>query len=207
MADDILDNDAPIDPNHALLDDLQGNILKGHGRDNTIHIFLRFRPEPAAIADMRALIRGWANSKYITSARQQHEETLQYKHFHLPGGLFVNFYLSYTGYRRLEVPQAHIPQDPKFVAGMKGSQEYLGDPDAQEWDVGYRQEVHAMILLADDDKARLRDQAQRILKEVRGAAQAIAIEYGTALRNDQDETVEQFGYVDGRSQPSFSAMI
>ena len=86
---------------------------------------------------------------------------------------------------------------------MKGSQEYLGDPDAQEWDVGYRQEVHAMILLADDDKARLRDQAQRILKEVRGAAQAIAIEYGTALRNDQDETVEQFGYVDGRSQPVF----
>jgi deferrochelatase/peroxidase EfeB len=32
------------DPRYThMLADLQGNILKGHGRDHTVHIFLKFR--------------------------------------------------------------------------------------------------------------------------------------------------------------------
>jgi deferrochelatase/peroxidase EfeB len=32
-----------------MLANLQGNILKGHGRDHSVHIFLKFTSEPHAV--------------------------------------------------------------------------------------------------------------------------------------------------------------
>lgn len=50
----------------AALRDIQGNILDGHGRKATLHVFLRFGADPAA---SRAFIRELA--PLITSALKQ----------------------------------------------------------------------------------------------------------------------------------------
>ena len=53
-----------------LLADLQGNIIKSHGRDYSVLLFLRWRPEQVEAA--RAWIASFA-SRWITSALQQFE--------------------------------------------------------------------------------------------------------------------------------------
>jgi Dyp-type peroxidase family len=208
MAEDILNNVEPIDPRdpryQPLLDDLQGNILKGHGRDNTVHIFLRFSRDQQAT---KQLIRTFA-AEYLTSASRQQEEAAHYDESGIPAGVFANFFLTYKGYEALGFSPDRIPQDQRFQAGMKRSRDELSDPDPQGWEDLYREDIDAMILLADDDLVRLRDREQRVLQHFEDVVLAIghgkmAIEHGRAWRNANDDAIEHFGYVDGRSQPLF----
>ena len=69
MAVDLGDTDIdPANPKYrGLLENLQGNILKPHGRKESDHLFLRFTGDPAAV---RAWIRGFARDE-VTSAREQ----------------------------------------------------------------------------------------------------------------------------------------
>src|SRR4051794_5817607 len=59
----------------ALLDNLQCNILKSHGRQWAFHIFLRFTGEPEAV-------RNWIKDfteQYVTSAATQLRQSEVYK--------------------------------------------------------------------------------------------------------------------------------
>jgi deferrochelatase/peroxidase EfeB len=58
MATD-LDNKKPIIPEEreTMLRHLQGNILKGHGRDYSVHIFLRFKDSPSEVIAARLGLR------------------------------------------------------------------------------------------------------------------------------------------------------
>jgi deferrochelatase/peroxidase EfeB len=69
------------------LENLQGNILQGHGRDHSVHIFLRFKDEK------RYSIKKWIKklTKCITSAQQKFDEIEQYRQYRIPGRLFVSF--------------------------------------------------------------------------------------------------------------------
>lgn len=86
---------------------------------------------------------------------------------------------------------------------MKASGAVLDDSASADWEEGYRGEIHASVLLAHDDESELNREARRILQEVRQFADVVAGERGKAMRNKNCETVEHFGYVDGRSQPLF----
>src|SRR5262245_19743618 len=96
----------PIDQN-ALVDlreplqSLQGNILQGHGRDHSVHIFLCFKTDkkPDVKRDITRWIKGLA--KRITSAQRQLDETEQYRQRKIPGQLFMSFFLSASGYKYL----------------------------------------------------------------------------------------------------------
>jgi Dyp-type peroxidase family len=183
----------------SLLKNLQGNILKGHGRDHTIHLFLRFLPTPGALSKAKQWIKKFAKER-VTSAKKQFEEMDDFRKFKIIGGLFANFFLAHKGYEILGVPS---PRDRKFVAGMKTSRADLADPDLAAWEEGYRGKIHASILLAHDDESELNREARVILQEVREFADVVAGERGKAMRNENCETAEHFGYVDGRSQPLF----
>lgn len=79
-----------------MLKNLQGNILKGHGREHSVHIFLKLT------ADTKAVTK-WIESftqKYVTSAEQQLRDTENYKKTKKPGGLFCNFFLSAKDMKR-----------------------------------------------------------------------------------------------------------
>jgi Dyp-type peroxidase family len=207
MAEDILNIVDSIDPHDSryqvLLDDLQGNIFKGHGRDHTVHIFLRFNRDQQAT---KQLIRAFAAEYLRTSASRQQEEAAHYAKSKTPGDVFANFLLTYKGYKALGFLRDRIPGDKRFQAGMKQSRDELSDPDSQGWEDLYREQIDAMILLADDDLERLDAWKARVLQHFHDILLVVGqgkkpIEHGKALRNANDDTIEHFGYVDGRSQP------
>lgn len=207
-------NDKPVDPldkaNEAWLRNLQGNILSGHGRNHTVHLFLRL---PDDIAGAKALVREL--SVLVTSAHKQEIERQQFKAFGIPGRLFGNLFLSAHGYRKLGFEETQLekafheePDEPRptrsnFLDGIAEHAEAdLGDPSPANWDPGF-DNVDAMVLLADDDEGYLSREARKLVDALESRCDVARIERGTALRNDDGEGIEHFGYVDGRSQPLY----
>lgn len=185
-----------------LLADLQGNILKPHGRDHSVHVFLQFQSAPEALAKAKRWIEKFAK-EHITSARKQFEE-VENNRSGTPGGLFASFFLTCKGYDILGI---RPPRDPKFIDGMKASRHHLADPDSEQWQEGYRKDIHAAIFLAHDDADELMKRRTIVLQGVEEFV--VAVEWGHVRRNNnrtmnkKGETTEPFGYVDGRSQPLF----
>lgn len=198
---------APIHQ-HALkdlrkpLESLQGNILRGHGRERSVHIFLRFHDGE------QTPVKQWISvlASRITSAQQQLEEAEQYRRSKIPGRLFMSFTLSASGYRYL-LGGAPAGQpgfdDEAFLHGMKAARHRLNDPPKEAWEQEYRDMIHAMVLLADDDEPGLLREAQHVIISVQAYAHICAVEHGRVMRNAQGDTIEHFGYADGQSQPLF----
>ena len=206
------------DPNfQALFADLQGNILKGHGRDHSRHIFFRF----TGTSDEHCR---WVETfaPRVTSTLAQEQQTRQFK----AGGhhqVFVNFMLTCSGYRALDVPQKYWPQDKAFRAGMKDLQVHYdtlprGDhspksnplnDDVQQWESAFRHNIDGMILLAyageseQETEQVLAEQVAGLKKELAGIAEIILIQVGHVMRNEKQQVIEHFGFVDGVSNPKF----
>ena len=99
----------------AMLENLQGNILKGHGRPRTVNVF--FKIDTTKVAQMKKALREIANY-HVTSAMQQLEETEAFKTTGKSGETFVALALSASGYSSLGVLPANRPNNPVFAAGM-----------------------------------------------------------------------------------------
>lgn len=191
-----------LESRREALESLQGNILQGHGRDHSVHIFLRFK------VGKQTAVKQWITrqAKHITSAQQQLDEIAQYRQYRSPGRLFMSFSLSAHGYTYLDFD---VPKDSPRIAhqafthGMKAAQALLSDPTKDTWEARYRHDIHAVVLLADDDEPFLRREAGRLLDGVKAHTDIGAVEWGRVMRNAQAYPVEHFGYVDGRSQPLF----
>jgi Dyp-type peroxidase family len=211
-------NDTRIDVNapqyQRLLTNLQGNILKGHGRDFTVHIFVRFT------GDVQAVRTGLTNfaERSVTSQEKQLQEADQFQRFRIPGRLFGNVFLTAHGYEALgftpDDVQANLREEKEegqlevlssFYKGMHAHSDEFNDPAPAEWEPGYQEPhaIDAMFLIADDDPTFLKRQARTLIDDIGGYAEVLVVEHGVALRNEVDEGIEHFGYVDGRSQPLF----
>jgi deferrochelatase/peroxidase EfeB len=185
----------------SLLGNLQGNILQGHGRDYSVHIFFHFK-------DKKEAVKNWIKvlAEYVTSAQQQRVEIEQYRQYEIPGRAFMSFFLSASGYRYLLGLDAKQHPDfdhTAFLRGMKAARHRLNDPPENAWEKGYQQDIHAMLLLADDDESALLQEARRQLDGVKAYAEICAVEYGRVMRNAQGDSIEHFGFADSGSQPLF----
>ncbi len=129
-----------------LLNEIQGNILKSHGRNHAVHLFLKFTCPPE---DAKQWISHFSH-QYVTSALAQAQQSKQYR---LTGesNLFGNFFLTRDGYIYLGYNYDQLPNENPFRQGMKDAniQNELGD-DVQQWEEGFQNEIHAFILLAAD---------------------------------------------------------
>ncbi|MEJ7660868.1 MAG: hypothetical protein WKG07_37890 [Hymenobacter sp.] len=97
---------------------MQGNILKGHGRQFTFNLFLSFK------AGQTDHVRTWIanfSSVFVTTARKQLDETQLFHDERIPGGVFAAFFLSAEGYKYLGVGQMPGAAGSQFRAGMKAS--------------------------------------------------------------------------------------
>jgi Dyp-type peroxidase family len=197
-----------------MLKDLQGNILDGHGRRSTRHLFIRFGADAAAA---RTFVRKLA--PLIKSAHVQLTEAEAFRATGVSGKPFIGLLISAEGYKALGVT-AKAPQPGDggaFSQGMLARAGQLSDPPANRLEAPYRSKLHAMILIGADpdsptsfDSAAAEQVETQILNLMGSAGHIVHREFGRAIfRNNGTgldgkaklEGIEHFGYVDGRSQP------
>lgn len=189
------------------LSNLQGNILKGHGRNYTNNVFINFK------AGKKDQVKAWLKSfteDHVTCALTQLKETEVFKRNNISGGTFSAVLISASGYKYLEgVPNLPAAFEKSFVDGMKKAQ--LNDPAPSTWDPGLADDIHIMILIADSDSDKVSVLTKSILDDILDNGNEskdplgtiLTIEYGNAIRNVNGDGLEHFGYVDGISQPLF----
>ncbi len=196
-----------IDPENpgkyqGLLSDLQGNILKGHGREHSVHLFVQWKPEQ--IAGAKEWLRAFTQT-YVTSAQKQSDEAINYKQQGIAGEIFANVFLTRFGYEALGFTPFQVPKDQPFTMGMKNEQirSFLGDPEVEKWEPGFQEEIHALILIADDNLNELLQTVNFVTSKLRQVAVILHREDGFVIRNEANQAIEHFGFVDGVSQPLF----
>ena len=195
----------PLDPmdisHHSLFTNLQGNILKGHGRDHTTHIFVHFD------AKREKAVQKWLKhfaEEHVTCFQKQLKDRELFKRNGINGGLFVSVFLTKAGYEYLGFTDVNQQlKDPGFTSGMKKRVGENNDPAVNKWERGFRDEIHIMVLLADNDLRRMGEMAAELLKALEKFSRICSVEYGHAIRNANGDGIEHFGYVDGVSQPLF----
>jgi Dyp-type peroxidase family len=183
-----------------MLQALQGNILKGHGRDFATQVF--FKLDAAQPLQSRRLLRELANH-HITNAHQQLLGTETYKSTGKSAGPFVHLALSFAGYQALGAAAA-APSDPDFRSGMKApaSLTALADPPVATWEPAFQQDLHGMVLAAAESAAETATLVAHLHELIANAgAKVLHTQRGAAVHNTAGEGIENFGYVDGRSQP------
>ncbi len=211
---------AADDPDRkALLADLQGNILSGHGRDLAVHLFVTFTGDAGAA---RAWLKNTARS-YVVTAAAQVAASKSFRFSGIDGGVFGHISLSAAGYGALgfkpsELPKSSNPRNRDgrsgyadvFAGGMKARQRYLLDPAVSAWESGYQEAVHVLVILACDNEAMLSAAVDKVVGSLEGVGKVVARETGMGLTRQLDPHdpstvvhVEHFGYMDGRSQPVF----
>ncbi|MEX3969591.1 Dyp-type peroxidase [Paraburkholderia caribensis] len=184
----------------AMLNDLQGNILKGHGRDYTSNLFLAFDTTKQDAA--RSFVASVGDD--VNAALDQLLAADEYRASGISGGTFVGFLLTAKGYGALDRLDAK-PVNEAFDAGMMTRD--LGDPPVESWEKQFATEIHAMILIASDDpKVRdlERDEMVTRINSTNGAVRLLNPDFGedgNVMRNADKNGIEHFGYVDGISQP------
>jgi Dyp-type peroxidase family len=204
----------------AVFANLQGNILRSHGRNAGYHVFLKFTG-PAV--QVRKWIREKIAPRLLTAAAQFEQSAKKHADENFDGGLVILFYLSAAGYQYLGL-------DPKkfaskaFRSGMKDQKDNLlegvisttnKDPKPDQWEKGFRDQIHAMVALGDDqkqDETRLLNELSLLKTQLSGIGQVLVMDEGKALRRTvrkgtilkTPEPIEHFGYFDGISQPLFT---
>jgi Dyp-type peroxidase family len=219
-----LNNPVELEKFAKMLANLQGNILKSHGRNHAVSLFLEFS------AEKRKQVKKWISDfteRYATSALRQYYEAKELKNNNIPGHLFACFYLSAEGYAALgfddltafdeadiDVLKEEIPAI-RFKTGMKNPKcaAKLKDPTPDKWEENYQKNIHALVLLADDNEERLKDvvarlEASTLEESMNGAVKIIFQEKGRVLREPAEpgkrgNPKEHFGFRDGISQPLF----
>jgi len=193
-----------------LLNSLQANILKGHGREHTRNLFWSFgNADPQAL---RAVVRRIGRA--MPSALDQLQAAESFKATGESGGPVLCFFLRPGGYAALDSADK-APTNAAFVAGMqqRGPEAAvnppINDPKLADWQAEFRSPIDAMLLVGADSEEEADFVADRWVNRLQGAgAQLLGIEKGAAIKRqvaEKFEGVEHFGYVDGRSQPLFLA--
>ncbi len=203
----------PLDANsptgRKLLADLQGNILKGHGRDYAMHLFICFgtpkdqKSHAKCLKGARKWIRYMVTSHVTTAADQEKDKDRK--------ELFNMLMLSSQGYEFLGECR---PRDAAFRDGMRERRHRLNDPHFQHWAPEYKlneDNIHALVIVAPAkgvtaDKAtkELNKVKERITNNLATFGGSILVDQrGNHERNEEGHVIEHFGFVDGVSQPQF----
>lgn len=185
------------------LDDLQANILKGHGRHHAAHIFMSFAGMNAQ--ETAEVVRALGES--CTSAYEQLRKNKRLPP-HLDGGPVRCLFVSASGYTALGAT-VETPAGEAYRAGMPKRRDTLNDPERGTWDPHWTYaQPDAMFLIADANSHAVDRDMHAVIHYLK-ASKVTVLAVETGLQQTRDfqpgvpQGVEHFGYVDGRSQPLF----
>lgn len=197
----------------AMLADLQCNILDGHGRKATRHVFLEFLDADAARDFLHRL------EPHVTSAADQLQQAKAFREHGTPGPAIISVLLTHAGYQALGVAgKAPVANDDgAFSGGMASRAGILGD-DPAAVENAFTQTIHAKVLIGADPDGQnewgslaAENAETKVLNLMGNSARIVTTEIGRAVFRDNGpmpgstgrkiEGIEHFGYVDGRSQP------
>ena len=163
---------------NAIAPNLQSNILKSHSRDNACLLFLTFTAGKSEVAVW--LKKFFAQQRFVLSGMDQKVDSAAHKATPaLKSKTVTNFYLTasgceHLGFNSTKFKDSNTDNEPveedeevendntlagnsDFVSGMKSKKviRKLKDPDVNEWEQGYNTNIHALVLLADDEASVL----------------------------------------------------
>jgi Dyp-type peroxidase family len=186
----------------TMLQNLQANILKGHIRDHLHILLIKFGESAEDAAEARGFLARLA--QLMKSAKTQLEELEEHRRSRAQGTPYVGVGLTKAGYDRLGLSD-RAPSDEAFRRGMRDdvTRARLGDPEITQWEAGYQEQIHAVVLVGDEEAAPADARLQEIEALVSGSIRVVDRERGRSLRDAEGRGIEHFGYVDGRSQPLF----
>jgi Dyp-type peroxidase family len=126
--------------------------------------------------------------------------------------VFASLLLSFEGYWALGLPDDRIPSEDNhryFSLGMKHQRDdpnerQFNDPPVESWEGEYRGPIHALVILADNDRARLGRDSAALLARIAPWVAAVWSELGRQqeFRFPKGRvTIEHFGFEDGISNP------
>jgi Dyp-type peroxidase family len=173
----------------AALRDLQGNILRPHGRWHAAHWFLKF--DRGRRGDVRALVARLAEE--VSSAKGQAERAEAAGDESL-----VGLWLSAKGFGALG---EELPADVAFQQGMRGRSSETGDTRTEAWE-DHLKDPDAVLLIAGDSDDSIDRTRRRLLPGDRpDGIESMKEERGRELVPKGKPRVEPFGFREGISNP------
>lgn len=189
--------------NKELLISIQGNILKGHGREHTANLFIKGKINH--VEDVKTWLRSLVSDEkpLIKSCYEQLRSSDIYKRKKIDSGLFACVHISAKGYGYLfgEQSSEFVDLENTFKNGIKEAE--LNDPVIGEWDNGLNDDAHFLLILADSCREKVDDGVELVKKSISSFADIVFEQEGDVLKNEEGAGIEHFGYVDGISQPLF----
>ena len=78
----------------------------------------------------------------------------------------------------------------------------LKDPPVKDWEALFKDDIHCLVLVAAETEGLLGAITKKLLTLINEAGVTnLHIQHGKSLKNEKNDGLEHFGYVDGRSQP------
>ncbi|MCU0467479.1 MAG: Dyp-type peroxidase [Arcicella sp.] len=190
--------------NRGLLESIQGNILKGHGRHHTANLFITGKTgnQEKMKQWLRHLVEG--ENPLIKSCYSQLRSNALWKDKEIDSGIFGCIHISAAGYRyllNLGEGDMNSVFDTSFNNGMRKAD--LQDPSPDKWEKGLNDDAHFLLIIADSNAGNVSRKVLDIRREIQDFADVVFTEIGDAIFNSEKAGIEHFGYVDGISQPLF----
>lgn len=197
-----------------LLRNIQGNIVRAHGRKRGLLIFFRLGTD--ADANRAALASA---AEHVTSAEQQRLDARSHQTARTRGAFssrapFASVALSAAGLRACgcaeeDFPPGHNRHAAAFAGGMARDHTLLGDPPPATWDEPFRSPMHGVWLVAAASTVVLHGLLEGVREWLAPAGGAIArVEpyfHWRPVPAARWACREPFGFADGISNAEFFA--
>lgn len=179
----------------GFMQNLQANILKNHGREHVAMLFLSIKDVEKA--------REFLYDYPVTDALTQHEEAAKYRTKKTPGGVVRLVFLSKTGLEKFG-HGSKFNNFGAFSGGMAKDTAVLDNGSTQSWQTELSKSHDVMLLIAYHVEVNLSRIVGNLIDDFtadNSPFDVMFVQEGRAYKNADDEGIEHFGYVDGRSQP------